>query len=73
MLRHPIVHKISTWGSPIVQENASKKVNQSAISDRLFQCNSAINFDDFSILATDYNKFKLLLGESLLIIRDKPI
>ena len=39
----------------------------------LLQCTCAINFDDFSILATDWNKFKLLLRESLLIKRDKPI
>ena len=50
-----------------------KNVKQSAISDHLLQCNCAINFDDFSILATDCNKFKLLLRESLLIKRDKPI
>ena len=50
-----------------------KNVKQSAISDHLLQCNCAINFDDFSILATDCNKFKLLLGESLLIKRDKSI
>ena len=50
-----------------------KNVKQSAISDHLLQCNCTINFDDFSILATDCNKFKLLLRESLLIKRDKPI
>ena len=50
-----------------------KNVKQSAISDHLLQCNCAINFDDFSILATDCNKFKLLLRESLLTKRDKPI
>ena len=65
--------RVNTWGSPILQENASKTLKQSAISDHLLQCNCAINFDDFSILATDYNKFKLLLRESLLIKRDKPI
>ena len=48
-----------------------KKVKQYAISDHLLQCNCAINFDDFSILATDCNKFKLLLRETLLIKRDK--
>ena len=48
-----------------------KIVKQSAISDHLLQCNWAINFDDFSILATDCNKFNLLLRESLLIKRDK--
>ena len=50
-----------------------KNVKQSAISDHLLQCICAINFDDFSILATDCNKFKLLLMESLLIKRDKPV
>ena len=49
-----------------------KNVKQSAMSDLLLQCNCTINFDDFSILATDC-KFKLLLRESLLIKRDKPI
>ena len=50
-----------------------KNVKQSPISDHLLQCNCAINFDDFSILATDYNKFKLLLRESLLIKWENPI
>ena len=50
-----------------------KIVKQSAISDHLLQCNCAINFDDFSILATDCNKFKLLLRESLLIKCEKTI
>ena len=50
-----------------------KSVKQSAISDYLLQCNCAINFDDFSILATDWNKFKLILRECLLVKPDKPI
>ena len=50
-----------------------KTVMQSAIPDHLMQCNCTINFDDFDILATESNKFKLLLRESLLIKRDKPI
>ena len=50
-----------------------KKAKQSAVSDYLLQCNFAINFDDFSIITTDFNKFKLLIEQSLLIKRDKPI
>ena len=50
-----------------------KCVKQSVISAHLLQCNCAINFDDFTILATDCSKFKLLLRESLLIKREKPI
>ena len=50
-----------------------KNIKQSVISDHLLQYNCAINFDDFSILATDCNKFKLLLRESLFIKHDKTI
>ena len=50
-----------------------KNVKQSTTSDHLLQCNCTINFGDFSILATDSNKLKLLLRESLLIQREKPI
>ena len=50
-----------------------KNVEQSAISDHLLQCNCAINFENFSTLATNCNKFKLLLRESLLVKRDRPI
>ena len=53
--------------------NHLKNIKQSAISDHLLQCNCAINFDDFSILVTDCNKFKLLLRESLLRKQDKPV
>ena len=50
-----------------------KTVMQSAISDHLLQCNCTINFDDFDILATESNKFKLLLRESLLTIKSFPL
>ena len=54
-------------------EKSLKKVKQPAISDHLLQCKCAVNFDDFNILITDSNKFKLLLRESLLIKHDKPV
>ena len=50
-----------------------KNVKKLAISEHLLQCNCAIKFDDFSILATDSNKFRLLLRDSLLIKHHKPI
>ena len=43
------------------------------ISDHLLQCNCTINLDDFDILAADSYNIKLLLRESLLIKRDKPM
>ena len=49
-----------------------KHVMQSLVSDHLVQCNCVINLDNF-ITTTDSDRFKLLLGESLLIKRDKPI
>ena len=53
-----------------------KRINstkESAISDHLLQCDSPITFDDFDILASDSNKCKLLIKESLLIKPDKPV
>ena len=50
-----------------------KNVKQSALSDHLLQCKCTINFDHFDILAAASNKFKLLLRESSLIKREKPI
>ena len=44
-----------------------RNIKKSVIYDHLLQCNCAINFDDFSILAMDSNMFKLLLRESLLL------
>ena len=43
------------------------------MSDHLLQCNCTINFDNFNILAAESNKFKLLLRETLLKKRDKPM
>ena len=58
-----IPEQLNTWGSPILQENALQMLN-SLQYDHLLQCNCAINFDDFTILAMDCSKFKLLLRES---------
>ena len=54
-------------------EKRVKNVKQSAVSDHLLQCDCSINFDDFDILASETNNFRLLIKESLLIMRDKPV
>ena len=72
-LRHFYARVAEHMGISNLTGKCLKNVKQSAISDHLLQCNCAINFDNFSILATDCNKFKLLLRESFLIKRDKPI
>ena len=47
-------------------------VKQSAVSDHLLECNCSIDFDHCDILASDANKFRLLINESLLIKCDQP-
>ena len=51
---------------------AEQTIKQSAVSDHLLECNCSIDFDHFDILASDANKFRLLIKESLLIKRDQP-
>ena len=48
-------------------------MKESVVSDNRLQCDWVIRFDDFDILACETNKFRLLIKESLLIKRDKPI
>ena len=47
-------------------------MKESAVSDHRSQCDCVISFDDFDVLASDTNNFRLLIEESLLIKRDKP-
>ena len=53
-------------------EKPVKNMKESTVSDHCLQCDSVISFDDFDVLATDTNNFRLLIKESLLIKRDKP-
>ena len=48
-------------------------MKESAVSDHRLQCDCIINLDDFDVLASDTNNFRLLVKGSLLIKRDKPI
>ena len=50
-----------------------KNVKQSAISDHVLTCDGNINYNDFIILPKVSNNVNLLIKESLLISRDKPI
>ena len=50
-----------------------KNVKDSAVSDDILHCKSAIDFDHFDILASDVSKFNLLGKESLLIKHDNPV
>ena len=46
--------------------------DDSAIKKHLLFCNHTTDFEDFSILATNNNDFKVMLTESLLINGDHP-
>ena len=48
-------------------------MKESAVSNHRLQCDCVISFDNFDLLATDTNNFRLLIKESLLIKRDKLI
>ena len=50
-----------------------KSVKESAIFDQLLQCDCAIDFDHFGILASDTNSFRLLIKKNLLIKCQKPV
>ena len=49
-----------------------KSVKHTTVSDHLLECNCSIEFDHFDILASDANKFRRHIKESLLIKRDQP-
>ena len=50
-----------------------KNVKESAVFDHLLQCNCTIDFDHFDVLASETNSFRIIIKESSLIKRDKPV
>ena len=68
--RHFFTRAAEYMGIPNLTGKRLKCVKQSAVSDHLLECNCSIDFDHFDILASDANKFRLLIKESLLIKRD---
>ena len=51
-------------------EKRVKNMKESAVSEHHLQCDWIISFDDFYVLASDTNNYKLLITESLLIKQD---
>ena len=49
-----------------------KIVKQLAVSDHLLEYNCPVDFDHFDILASDANKFRLFIKESLFIKCHRP-
>ena len=50
----------------------AKSDNDSAIKEHILFCNHSSDIEDFSVLTTNNNGFKIILMESLLINRDHP-
>ena len=57
------------WSFALTEKRV-KGDNDSAIKEHPLFCNHSSGFDDFSILASNNNDFKVTLMESLLINRD---
>ena len=53
-------------------EKRLKFVKQSVVSDHLLERNCSIDYDHFDILASEVNRLRLLIKESLLIKHDQP-
>ena len=49
-----------------------KRDDDSAVKEHYLFCNHSSGFDNFSLLASNNNYFKVTLMESLLINRDHP-
>ena len=60
-------------GISVLTAKRVKNDDNSIIKEHLLFCNHAPDFEDFSILATNNNDFKVTLIETLLINRDHPL
>ena len=60
-------------GISVLTAKRVKDDDNSIIKEHLFFCNHAPDFEDFSVLATNNNDFKVTLIENLLINRDHPL
>ena len=70
--RHFKVRMCEQLGISALTGKRVKGDDDSAIKEHLLFCNVTPAFEDFSILATNNNDFKVTLMESLLINRDQP-
>ena len=70
--RHFKIRMCEHLGFSALTGKRIKGDDDSAIKEDLLFCNHTPDFEDFSILATNKNVFKVTLMESLLINRDHP-
>ena len=70
--RHIKVRMCDHLGVSALTGKRVKGDGDSAINEHLLFCNHTTDFEDFSLLATNNNDFKVTLMDSLLINRDYP-
>ena len=70
--RHFKVRMCEHLGISALTGKRVKGDDDSAIKEHLLFCNHTTDFEDFSILATNNNEFKVTLMECILINRDDP-
>ena len=73
MVKLTDITRAADMGISNLTEKRVKNVKESAVSDHLLQCDCSINFDNFHVLVSETNNFRLLIKESLLVTRDKPV
>ena len=71
--RHFFTKVAEHMGISNLKSKRVKNVKESAVFDHPLQCDCTINLDHLDILASDTNNCRLLIKESLLIKRDKPV
>ena len=71
--QHFLARAAEHMGISNLTDKRVKNMKESAVSDHLLQCDCTTDFDHFDILASDTNNFGLLVKESLLTKRDKPV
>ena len=63
--RNSFSRAVQCMGISNLTEKRVKNMKESAISNHHSQCDCVISFDDFDVLASDTNNFRLLVKESL--------
>ena len=70
--RHVKVRACEHLGIMLLTEKKVKSPKESVVFDHIVHTSHNASFDDFETLAKECDKFRLLLRESLLILRDDP-
>ena len=62
--QHFFTRAAEDMGISNLSEKRVKNMKESAVSEHRLQCDCIISFDDFDVLASDTNNFRLLIKET---------